>query len=186
MSGSARLPGILAGGNQLGLVELLRLVSRCERELRRALTDRIRRWGVSDVEVLVLWLCYEAAEPGIAQSELVENIGVSAAQISGLVDRLRRQGLLVGKRCDSDRRRQHWSLASEGNRLLDEIRADLSLVSVGLTKHLSVDEQKLLASLLRRLTRNAKQPLSLRMVASDTDDSGQHRDVHDDNTKNDN
>ncbi len=135
------------------------------------------------MELLVLWLCDEAAGPGIAQSDLVTNIGVSAAQTSGLVDRLRRQGLLVGKRCSSDRRRQYWSLAGKGKRVLDEIRVQLSVVSAGLAGHLSVNEQRLLASLLRSLEQAAKRPLALRTFAPDAKDHGQHRDVHDDNPK---
>ncbi len=164
---------------------LLRLVSRCERELRLALTDRIHRWGIHDVELLVLWLCQETADPGIAQSELVAEIGVSAAQVSGLVERLRRQKLLISKRCDSDRRKQYWTLTKEGVRLLDEIQADLSVVSHGLAKDLSIDEQRLLASLLQQLTRGAKQPFALRAVAPDANEIGQHREVHNDNTEND-
>jgi MarR family 2-MHQ and catechol resistance regulon transcriptional repressor len=180
---SARSPSLSPEGNGLGLLELLRLVSRCERELRRTLADRIRRWDISDVELLVLRLCHEAAEPGIAQSELVAEVDVSAAQMSGLVDRLRRQELLVARRCDSDRRKQYWRLTGKGNRLLDEIQADLSAVSLGLAKNLSVDERGLLASLLHRLSRTAGQPLSLRAVVPDTNDLGQHRDVHNDNTE---
>lgn len=181
----ARSSNTATGANDFGPVELLRLVSRCECELRRTISDRIRPWGINDVELLVLWLCDEAAEPGIAQSELVANIGVSAAQMSGLVDRLRQQGMLTGKRCNSDRRRQYWSLAGDGKRVLDEIRAELTFVSVGLTRHLSVNEQRLLASLLLRLTQAAKQPLTLRTVAAETMDHGKHRDVHDDNTEKD-
>lgn len=146
--------------------------------------DRIHRWGINNVELLVLWLCHETAEPGIAQTDLVAEIGVSAAQMSGLVERLRQQDLLAAKRCDSDRRKQYWNLTNQGKRLLDEIQADLSVVSHGLSKHLSVDEQRLLASLLQRLTRSAKQPFALRAVAPDTNELGQHRDVHNDNTEN--
>ena len=183
---SARLSGIPAKDNDLGPVELLRLVTQCERELRRTLADHIRRWGITDVELLVLWLCHEAATPGIAQSELVANIGVSAAQMSGLVDRLRQQGLLTARRCDSDRRRQYWSLAGEGRRVLEEIRADLNFVSAGLTKHLTVDEQGLLASLLHRVTQFSMRPIALRAVTPDTDDTGQRRDVHNADATNDN
>lgn len=186
MPRSARPRSIPAGDSDLEPVALLRLISACERELRRTVADRIRRWGFTDVEVLVLWLCHESAEPGLAQSELVANIGVSAAQTSGLVERLRRQGVLVAKRNDSDRRKQYWSLTGDGNRILNEIRADLSFVSAGLTKYLSVDEQKLLTSLLHRLKQTTGQPLALRAVSPDTNDLGQHRDVHDGNTENDN
>ncbi|MBC8875315.1 MAG: winged helix-turn-helix transcriptional regulator [Planctomycetes bacterium] len=181
----ARPSGIPAGIDDLGPVELLRLVSQCERELRRTLADRVRRWGISDVELLVLWLCCEAREPGIAQNELAVAVGVSAAQMSGLVECLRQRGLLAAKRCAEDRRRQYWTLADEGSRMMNEIRTDFGAVSVALTKHLSVDEQKLLASLLERLVRAAERPLALRAVTPDIDDSGQHREVHDENTKKD-
>lgn len=184
ISQTARSPHVSAGNNGPRLTELLRLLSRCERELRRALANRICRWGVNEVELLVLSLCRETAEtaePGVAQSELVANIGVSAAQMSGLVDRLRRQELLVARRCDSDRRKQYWVLTGQGNRLLDEIQADLRLASLGVTRSLSVDEQQLLVSLLHRLARTVQQPFALRTVTPDANDPGQHRDVRHDN-----
>ena len=186
MSQLARPPGIPSGIDDLGPVELLRLVSRCERELRRALADRVRHLAISDVELFVLWLCYTAHEPGVAQNELAGAAGVSAAQMSGLVERLRQRGLLLPKRCAEDRRRQYWNLTDEGSRTLHEIQADFGAVSAALTRHLSIDEQKLLASLLERLARAAERPLALRAVSPDTDDSGQHREVRDENAKNDN
>jgi len=186
MSRSARPSGIPAGIDDLGPVELLRLVSQCERELRRALADRVRHLAISDVELLVLWLCYEAHEPGIAQNELASAAGVSAAQMSGLVERLRQRGMLAAKRCAKDRRRQYWNLTDEGSGTLNEIRADFEAVSVALTKHLPVNEQKLLASLLERLVRAAERPLALRAVTPGTGDRGQHWEVHDENAKNNN
>jgi len=185
MSLSARPLGIPAEIDDLGPVEMLRLVSQCERELRRVLAGRVRHLAISDAELLVLWLCYEARELGIAQNELAATVGVSAAQMSGLVERLRQRGLLIANRCARDRRRQYWRLTDEGNRTLNEIRSDFAGVSVALNRHLSVDEQKLLASLLERLIRAAERPLGLRAVTPESGDRGEHREVHDEKTKKD-
>ncbi len=76
------------------LVELTYEVARCHRLLRAWLTRRLGSRSIGDQDFWVLWLCRRAAPDGVVQHELAAAVGVSAAQMSGLVERLRQQGLL--------------------------------------------------------------------------------------------
>lgn len=114
-------PGLDGGA----AMELVYETACCHRLLRRWLNERLSGWGLSDVDFWVLWLCHRAAPDGVVQHELAAAVGVSAAQMSGLVERLRQHGLLAGCRGDPDRRRQYWRLTTAGCGLLDQIQAQI-------------------------------------------------------------
>lgn len=56
------------------------------------------------------------------QSDLVHWLGQSAAQVSGLVERLRQKALLQGRRLADDRRCQCWGLTQEGAAAFERVR----------------------------------------------------------------
>jgi DNA-binding MarR family transcriptional regulator len=87
---------------------------------RRRIADQAAGAELTDQEFLVLWLC-EASPACRGQSELAEAVGVSAAQMSGLVERLRRRELLQFERHCTDRRRQVWQLTAAGKTLLTAV-----------------------------------------------------------------
>jgi DNA-binding MarR family transcriptional regulator len=94
----------------------------------RAMRDQLRRClaprQVGEQEFMVLWVC--RAAPGLVQKALARQLGVSPAQVSSLVEGLRRQGLLDGRRPAGDRRRQEWHLTQAGHTLLDAVDRDLA------------------------------------------------------------
>ncbi len=106
-------------------VELIHDLSCCHRLLRAWLDERLRTWELREAEFWALWLCNRLDPDGVVQHELASAAGVSEAQMSGLVERLRQGGLLIGCRGEPDRRRQYWRLTVAGNELLQRICAGL-------------------------------------------------------------
>jgi DNA-binding MarR family transcriptional regulator len=53
-------------------------------------------------------------------------VGVSPAQLSGLLERLAERDCLVGRRPSRDRRRQYWKLLPAGEGLLAAITRELT------------------------------------------------------------
>jgi len=96
----------------------------CARLLRDDLGQRAGRWDLSEPEFSVLWICRETPPEGIGQNELADSLAISASAVSGLVERLRRRGLLEGRRGQSDRRRQLWRLTPAGRNQLYQVLAD--------------------------------------------------------------
>jgi DNA-binding MarR family transcriptional regulator len=84
---------------------------------RRQIAAQAAGATLTDQEFLVLWLCEESPSCR-GQGELAELLGVSAAQMSNLVERLRRRELLQFERHITDRRRQVWQLTDAGKTLL--------------------------------------------------------------------
>lgn len=89
------------------------------RQLRRALAAAGRGADLNEIELITLWACSVAPPEGMGQTQLIARLGVSPAQVSGLVESLRRRGLLSAKRDPLDRRRQRWQLTEQGQALLE-------------------------------------------------------------------
>src|SRR5688572_10345792 len=88
-----------------GWLQLVLHAGAITRAGRRRLAEQVAGCELSEQEFLVLWLCDEQAQSHRGQGELAEAIGVSAAQMSGLVERLRRRNFLRFERLGTDRRR---------------------------------------------------------------------------------
>lgn len=108
--------------------DVLRSLTRCGRAGQRALTAQLDdRLGPS--QAALLWTCREMAGAEASQLELAKCLGMSPAQVSGMVEQLRCDGLLVSERSPSDRRRQTWQLTAEGSRLLGDLDHQLAIWS---------------------------------------------------------
>jgi DNA-binding MarR family transcriptional regulator len=100
---------------------VVRGLSVCSRRMRRHLAEAASEEGLNDTEFLLLAACRGASERGWAQSQLAEGVGLSAAQVSGLVENLRQRGWLQAQPSARDRRRQHWVLTQAGGQLLERV-----------------------------------------------------------------
>ncbi len=132
--------------------QIAQSASRCGRQFRRAIAECVARRDLSDTDFFVLACCSRAGASGASQTDLAGSIGVSAAQISGVVDRLRGRGLLAAQRNDTDRRRQHWRLTESGQRLLARALDDLSVLIRRLDQQLPAADRKTAEHVLARLS----------------------------------
>ncbi|MCI0357424.1 MAG: MarR family winged helix-turn-helix transcriptional regulator [Planctomycetaceae bacterium] len=131
------------------LLVVIHRVSSAGRALRRMLADQATAVGLSDAELLVVWLC---APRGMVQGDLATAIGVSPALMSGTVERLRQQGLIEMHRVPVDRRRQVWRTTDSGQHLLDALRPALASLASKIESRLPAAELALARDLCERLT----------------------------------
>ena len=126
------------------------------RRLRALLEERVRRFDLSEAECLILWLCAtQAHHAGSSQQDLAGAVGVSPAQMSSLVERLRKRGLMEMTRSPIDRRRQVWRLLAQGEELLDQIRTSLGAVAEEIDGLITPQEQQAAQLMLARLSEPA-------------------------------
>ena len=150
-----REPTLPPLSGESGAERLLRLIhwsSTASRHLRRQLADLAANFELTDSELLVIWLCRGS---GWVQVELAGTIGVSPAQMSGTVDRLRSRGLVGMHRPTMDRRRQVWRTTGSGLELLNRIAPRLEELAGSLTDSFSADDELAAASLCQRLAEAA-------------------------------
>ncbi|HZN35845.1 MAG TPA: MarR family winged helix-turn-helix transcriptional regulator [Pirellulaceae bacterium] len=136
------------------LLGLIHWLSAASRQLRRRLADVAASCELSDGELLVIWLCHGA---GNVQVDLAAAIGVSPAQMSGLVERLGQRGLVAMNRSVRDRRRQVWRTSAAGEALLGQVAAPLANLTAALGRQVDSAEQALAQSLCQRLASAAAQ-----------------------------
>lgn len=107
----------------VAVLESLAASARCIRHgLARTLASR----NVGESQFSVLWSCQHAQREGISQSELAQQLAISTAHISGLVEQLRRAGWLEGQRDPQDRRRQVWRTTAAGQALCELLLEDIT------------------------------------------------------------
>src|SRR5207249_714773 len=122
-----------------GLLRLVHWTGAASRHLRKRLAEFAQPFELSDTELLVVWLC---SGGGRIQVDLAGAIGISPAQMSGMVERLRSRGLVGMHRLARDRRRQVWRTTTAGQTLLAEAAGHLNELAICIRGGLSEDEQR--------------------------------------------
>jgi DNA-binding MarR family transcriptional regulator len=106
--------------------------------------------GLTDCELLAIWLCLQS-ESGLVQGELAAAVGVSPAQMSGLVERLRQRGLIEMHRQTLDRRRQVWRGTPAARQVLDSLTAPLAHLAAGIDAGVTTGDQQAARQICERL-----------------------------------
>lgn len=140
--------GVISRAEQL--VRLVYWTSAASRQLRRILSDLARPSGLSDSELLTVWLCLEESG-GRVQGDLAAGLGVSPSQMSGIVERLRQRGLIEMHRQALDRRRQVWRGTARARQVLGNLNGDLARLVEEIAAAVPFHEQGGLQSLCQRL-----------------------------------
>lgn len=109
VSGRCEMPP--AARTWIGLSEQ---ISICSRLLRCWIAQHSEPAGIQEAELSLLWACAAAPVGGFSQKQLANALAISPAHVSGLVEQMRRKGLLHGRRATDDRRRRQWQLTPQG------------------------------------------------------------------------
>ena len=151
--GSLNRAGPPAGQAAVPWLALAERILRCHRMFREDLARHAERCQLSEPAFLLLWACRQAPRCGVAQNQLAARLAVSAAQISGLVEKLRLGGLLEGRRAQTDRRRQLWRLTPAGEATLQAGLAEMADWAGVFDSRLGARGARRLIRLLDRLVR---------------------------------
>jgi DNA-binding MarR family transcriptional regulator len=91
----------------------------------RELGAWVRPVGLGEAEFRLLWALAASQssddDSPLDQSGLAEALVVSPAQVSGLVERLRSQGLIDSRPVGGDRRRSAWGLSVPGELAVERV-----------------------------------------------------------------
>ncbi|MGI6679496.1 MAG: MarR family winged helix-turn-helix transcriptional regulator [Dehalobacterium sp.] len=114
----------------------------------------LSRWGLSQTKANVLLLLYK--NEALALWELGEKLLVSRANITGLMDRLSKSGLVTREINPLDRRSLIAKLTPKGKMLIEEIIPLLKDFTEKVFSPLSETEQEQLIKLLQKIQYNQK------------------------------
>lgn len=89
--------------------------------MKKKALDSLKPFNLTDVQLnLLMMLRHQGGKEGLSQARLSELMVVGRANVTGLVDRLERDGLICRTET-RDRRYNIIQLTDKGNRLLDKI-----------------------------------------------------------------
>jgi DNA-binding MarR family transcriptional regulator len=143
--------------------EVVRLwvrLSACERSIEQRLRSHLsENFDVTLPQFEVLCELDRCAEP-VVMSRISERLNVTSSNLTGVVDRLERKGLVTRFRSKTDRRVQHIEMTSPGQAAFAEIAADNALWVARAFTELSDEEVIQLQNLLLKASLSATKSLT--------------------------
>lgn len=115
------------------------------RDFNRQFADGDVRPGVFSAVLLA------NANPGIAQTDIANQLGIDKASVVSLIDRLEHSGWVERRRSSEDRRRQGIFLTPAGKRACRSLKKEMLEHERKFVSRFSEQELRVLISLLRRL-----------------------------------
>ncbi|MBE0536239.1 MAG: MarR family transcriptional regulator [Phycisphaerae bacterium] len=121
--------------------------------IRKQAGDFLRPYGLTDVQINVLMLLSHQADngEGLTQSRLSEMMLVNRANVTGLINRLERDGLVTRTTDPADRRSNVIRLTRRGQKLLEKVEPDYGKEVARIMDALTPTEQRRLIGLLERV-----------------------------------
>jgi len=132
----------------LGVVFALRATAQ---QVDNTITEWMADTAGTPARFQILALLWASGARGVPHKEIVKALEVTRATVSGLMAALERDGMVTSSVDSDDRRNLVATLTSRGRTILERaIDSNTASLRAALTT-LTVDEQEMLASLLRRL-----------------------------------
>lgn len=124
---------------------------RATADVQTALETHFARYGLSMGKFTLLMQLSQAGKAGLTPSECAARAKVTRATITGLLDGLERDELVMRQPSSTDRRMMGVCLTSKGQRLLKKMLPDHFCRTTGLMANLNSTEMKTLIKLLAKL-----------------------------------
>lgn len=126
-------------------------LTRTSRDLRQAFGRFLQGYGLSHGRFLTLMCLGREPDKAVPPSELARSVGVTRATMSGLLDGLRRDGLVRCGGDGRDRRRKLVRLSERGLTLLGELTPEYTRRILRFASCLETEDWVVLGALLARL-----------------------------------
>ena len=97
------------------------------RAWRQAIDRRLKYLGVSQASWMTIAVATNARQP-LSQSELADSLGVEAATMVAMVDRLVKAGLVKREPSTADRRIKRVVVTEAGHRLFETVKTEAAAV----------------------------------------------------------
>ncbi|WP_010588223.1 MarR family winged helix-turn-helix transcriptional regulator [Schlesneria paludicola] len=113
--------------------------------------DWLGHFELTEGRHAVLSALVRAGDGGCSQAELADSLGQSESNVSTLIERMQRDGLVSRSRSEFDRRKRILLVTAAGRTKLESVEAHRSAWAARLFQGISFDDQARLFTLLQRL-----------------------------------
>lgn len=136
--------------------KLLISIFRAYNVLSREFSRLFAKFGITEPQFNVLMLLAWQHEKGLQLSELGRRLLVTRANVTGLADRMERQGTVVRQGLPGDRRASMAKITEKGTNLLNQILPHYCEKLNQIAGHLEEGEKEALVHYLVRLRRGVE------------------------------
>lgn len=143
---SERIPEI-----DITATEAMLLFLRTSSNIFRVSTQRYEQYGISSGKFALLILLYRYQDTGLLATELAERAGITKATVTGLIERMERDGLVSRQDHPSDRRMSIIHLTDEGTSLMNDLLPIHFTSTSRIMSHLSEAEREVLLGLMQKI-----------------------------------
>ena len=149
--------GLKNGIKDLGHEAVLNIYYTASQVKKRA-TDFFKKFCLTDVQFNVLILLeYQADESGgLTQAKLSDMMLVNRANITSLVDRMEKAGLVIRTNDESDRRSNVVKMTNKGKKIFEKVEPLYIEQVRQVMSPVSIDEQKKIISALEKVRTSLK------------------------------
>lgn len=133
----------MSGKTLMGIIKTVEMV-------RVIYSDLFGRFGISEPKFSALLLLRNAPE-GLTMSDIGIRMSVSRANITGLIERLEKDGLVRKQEHPGDKRSTVAHLTEKGSDLLVAIQEPYTAFVKGMTETLTEDEKQVMNSLMHKM-----------------------------------
>jgi DNA-binding MarR family transcriptional regulator len=130
---------------------LLDTLLRVSQIVRVRFNEWLAEFDLNDGRYTVLQTLATAGNNGFSHAELAERLGQSESNVSTLIERMQRDGLVDRSRSEADRRKRVLLISSRGRSALDDVDERRSQWTARLFKEMTVVDSTQLVSLLNQL-----------------------------------
>lgn len=123
-------------------------------ESRRLTKETAARYGLTGPQLTVVKMLEALGD--LSLSRLSEKIRAQNSTVTGIVDRMEREGLVVRERSEADRRVVHIRLTTKGEKLAREVKVEPLVIFRQALETLGDDEMRLLLRILTKLAKRVK------------------------------
>jgi len=125
-------------------------VLRTANALSQEMGDLLRRHGLTQAQYNVLRILRGAGEAGLTASDIGDRMVTRDPDVTRLVDRLEKRGLVERRRCGQDRRVVWTRISPAGRALVDPLDVSVHDLHAAQLGHLGHDGLRTLVTLLEK------------------------------------
>ncbi len=124
------------------------------RVFRFADSESEKHLGISVTHVAAL--LFIAKQEGCLQKELAQALGLNKPAVTGLADRMEKQGLITRKPCETDGRAARIHLSDKGRSILPAVSPLIEAMNQKLTAEFTEEEIEVVLRFLNKIMENFK------------------------------
>ena len=139
-------------------------------ESRRITKELAKRADLTGPQLTVVKLLEQVGD--LSLSELSDKIRAQNSTVTGIIDRMEREGLVLRERSKEDRRVVHIGLTAKGSALAKEIPVEPMEIFKGALESLSGQEMRDLMRIMTKVAKRVKQIVRRDVGESDASSAG--------------